>query len=200
MVKKRNQDIYKMKLPKKYLTKDAAAMKSEIKKHGKKADNDSSAYGPWIADYKGRNTKGEKYETKKSKYTKKYEKMYGDKKNESIISSWEDFVTETKSLEKEMKDEGLFEQTEIFEAKMKSSVEKSLRKKAEKTGFPYGILKQIWNRGYSAWKVGHVAGTNPEQWAHARVNSFIVGGRTTEVGDKALYQKAKKARAKKKKK
>ena len=175
-------------------------MRSEIKKHGKKADDDSSAYGPWLADYKKRDTKGEKYKTKKSKYTKKYEKMYGDKKNENLICSWEDFVMESKILEEEMKEEGLFESPELFEGKMKSSVEKSLRKKAEKTGFPYGILKQVWNRGYAAWKVGHRPGTTPEQWAHGRVNSFIVGGRTTEVGDKALYQKAKKARAKKRKK
>jgi hypothetical protein len=189
-----------MKYPKKYLTKDAAAMKAEIKKHGKKADDDSSAYGPWEGDYKGRNTKGERYKTKKSQYTKKYEKMYGDKKNEHLICSFEDFLEETKSLEIEMEQEGLYEEPNLNEKKMSSSVEKSLRKKAEKTGFPYGILKQVWNRGYAAWKVGHRPGTTPEQWAHGRVNSFIVGGRTTEVGDKALYQKAKKSRAKKRKK
>ena len=189
-----------MKLPKKYLTKDAAAMRSEIKKHGKKADDDSSAYGPWEADYKKRDTKGEKYSTKKSKYTKKYEKMYGDKKNENIICSWKDFVIESKNLEEEMKNEGLFDLSELSEGKSKSPIEKSLKKKAEKSGFPLGILRQVFNRGKAAWKVGHVSGTTPEQWAHARVNSFIVGGRTTEVGDKALYQKAKKARAKKRKK
>lgn len=188
-----------MKYSKKYLTKDVSAMKSEIKKHGKKADDDSSAYGPWIADYKKRDTKGERYSTKKSKYTKKYQEMYGDKKNESIICSFDQFIQETISLEKEMEAEGLYGSTEINEAKMKSTVEKSLRKKSEKTGFPYSILKQVWNRGYAAWKVGHRPGTTPEQWAHGRVNSFIVGGRTTEVGDKALYQKAKKARAKKRK-
>ncbi len=81
-----------------------------------------------------------------------------------------------------------------------SAAHKSLKKKAEKSGFPLGILKQVFKRGKSAWKVGHRPGTTPEQWAHGRVNSFIVGGRTTEVGDKALYQKAKKSRAKKRKK
>ncbi len=35
-----------MKLPKKYLTTNPGVMKREIKKHGKKEDDDSSAYGP----------------------------------------------------------------------------------------------------------------------------------------------------------
>ena len=65
--------------------------------------------------------------------------------------------------------------------------------------FPQGILTQVWKRGYSAWKTGHVPGTTPQQWAMARVNSFATGGRTTEVGDKKLYQQAKKARADKRK-
>ena len=72
-----------------------------------------------------------------------------------------------------------------------SPVYKALKKKSDKTGFPLGILKKVWDRGYAAWKTGHVPGTTPQQWAHARVNSFLVGGRTTEVGDKALYQQAK---------
>jgi hypothetical protein len=33
----------------------------------------------------------------------------------------------------------------------------------------------------------------------ARVNSFSVGGKTTTMADKALYQQAKKAKAAKKK-
>jgi hypothetical protein len=32
----------------------------------------------------------------------------------------------------------------------------------------------------------------------ARVNSFVTGGRTTEVGDKALYKQAKANRKEKK--
>jgi hypothetical protein len=75
---------------------------------------------------------------------------------------------------------------------------KALKKKAEKSGFPFGILKQVFKRGKSAWKKSHYAGTTPDQWAHARVNSFIVGGKTTTMADKALYQQAKKAKAKRK--
>ena len=81
-----------------------------------------------------------------------------------------------------------------------SSTETALKNKAKKSGFPLGILRQVFNRGRSAWVNGHVPGTNPEQWGYARVNSFIVGGRTTKVGDGALYKQAKKAKAAKKKK
>jgi hypothetical protein len=70
-------------------------------------------------------------------------------------------------------------------------VHKALKKKSDKSGFPLGILKQVFARGYAAWKNGHIPGTTPQQWAMARVNSFVTGGRTTEVGDKALYKQAK---------
>jgi hypothetical protein len=62
-----------------YLTKDAAEMKSEIKKHAKKSDDDASAYtshpdGGWKADY---SKSGARYKTKPSKYTKAFQKKYG---------------------------------------------------------------------------------------------------------------------------
>ena len=51
-----------------------------------------------------------------------------------------------------------------------------LKKKAEKSGISYGILKKVYDRGMAAWKTGHRPGTTPQQWAFARVNSFITGG------------------------
>ena len=82
---------------------------------------------------------------------------------------------------------------EINEAR-KSSVETALKNKAKKTGFPLGILRQVYNRGQSAWKTGHIPGTTPQQWAMARVNSFATGGKTTKMHDKKLYQQAKQNR------
>ncbi len=79
-----------------------------------------------------------------------------------------------------------------------SSTETALKNKAKKTGFPLGILRKVYNRGQSAWKTGHVPGTTPQQWGMGRVNSFVVGGKTTKMSDKALYQKAKDSKAKKK--
>ena len=79
-----------------------------------------------------------------------------------------------------------------------SPVRKALKNKSDKTGFPQGILTQVWKRGYAAWKTGHIPGTTPQQWAMARVNSFVTGGKTTKMSDKKLYQQAKKNRKEKK--
>lgn len=49
----------------------------------------------------------------------------------------------------------------------------ALKKKAEKSGMPLGVLKQVFKRGVAAWKGGHRPGTNPQQWGLARVNSFV---------------------------
>jgi len=48
-----------------------------------------------------------------------------------------------------------------------------LANKAEKSGMPYSILKKVYDRGRAAWKTGHRPGTTPQQWAFARVNSFV---------------------------
>jgi hypothetical protein len=54
-----------------------------------------------------------------------------------------------------------------------------LKKKAEKSGIAYSILKAVYNRGMAAWKTGHRPGTTAQQWAFARVNSFITKGSGT---------------------
>ena len=45
--------------------------------------------------------------------------------------------------------------------------------KAEKSGMPYSILKKVYDRGMAAYKTGHRPGATPQQWAFARVNSFV---------------------------
>ena len=70
---------------------------------------------------------------------------------------------------------------------LEENADKSLRKKADKTGIPFGILKKVYNRGVAAWKTGHRPGTTPEQWGHARVNSFATKSKGTWGGaDKDL--------------
>jgi hypothetical protein len=67
-----------------------------------------------------------------------------------------------------------------------------LKKKAEKSGISYSILKQVYNRGMAAWKTGHRPGTTAQQWAFARVNSFITkGSGTWGDADKDLASKVK---------
>jgi hypothetical protein len=111
-----------------------------------------------------------------------------------MVLSYEDFSNIPDNVFEEivLEDDSLTE--EILNEKMgkNSPVYKALKKKSDKTGFPLGILKQVWSRGYAAWKTGHVPGTTPQQWAFARVNSFVTGGRTTEMSDKALYKRARK--------
>lgn len=72
------------------------------------------------------------------------------------------------------------------------AADKSLKKKAEASGMPFGILKQVYNRGVAAWRTGHRPGTTPEQWGHARVNSFITKSKGT--WGKADADLAKKVR------
>ena len=66
---------------------------------------------------------------------------------------------------------------------------KGLKKKSEKSGIAYGILKKVYDRGMAAWKTGHRPGTTPQQWAFARVNSFITGGKTRTTADADLWAK-----------
>lgn len=54
-----------------------------------------------------------------------------------------------------------------------------LKKKAEKSGMPLGILRKVYNRGMAAWKSGHRPGATQQQWGYARVNSFITKGKGT---------------------
>ena len=69
----------------------------------------------------------------------------------------------------------------------------ALKKKAEKSGIPYSTLKRVYDRGMAAWKSGHRPGTTPQQWAFARVNSFVTKGKGTWGGaDKDLASKVKK--------
>jgi len=67
----------------------------------------------------------------------------------------------------------------------------ALEKKAKKSGIPYGILKKVYDRGMAAWKGGHRPGASSHAWAFARVNSFIVGGKTRKTADADLWKKAK---------
>ena len=66
---------------------------------------------------------------------------------------------------------------------------KGLVTKSEKSGIAYGILKKVYDRGMAAWKTGHRPGTTPQQWAFARVNSFITGGKTRTTADADLWAK-----------
>ena len=68
----------------------------------------------------------------------------------------------------------------------------AVKNKAEKTGMPYSILKQVYDRGMAAWRGGHRPGATQQQWALARVNSFVTKSSGTWGGaDSDLAKKVK---------
>ena len=68
---------------------------------------------------------------------------------------------------------------------------KAVKNKAAKSGISYAILKKVYDRGMAAWTGGHRPGATPQQWALARVNSFLTGGKTRTTADADLWKKAK---------
>ena len=112
---------------------------------------------------------------------KDFKDRYGKEKGDAVR-----YATATNIIKKK---EGIKEMQQIDEKI------KGIENKSEKSGIPYGILKQVYNRGMAAWKGGHRPGTTPQQWAMARVNAFITKGKAYYTADADL---AKKARAAKK--
>ena len=174
--------------PKKYHEKLGKGTKQarakHFEEHGKKADNDPSAYAPAPGD--------EKAKTKESKYTKAYKKRFGEDVDLQYLDD-EFFMEEVDQLfpleYEALDEEGVIEEEDQVGA--------SLKKKSEKSGIPAGILRAVYNRGLAAWKGGHRPGASQHAWAHARVNSFISGGKTRTTGDKDLWAKASAAKKKK---
>lgn len=76
---------------------------------------------------------------------------------------------------------------------MNEEAAKGLAAKAKKSGIPLSILRKVYNRGMAAWRGGHRPGTTPQQWAMARVNSYITKGKGTYYGaDSDLSGQGKK--------
>ena len=105
------------------------------------------------------------------------------------IQTYEDFLYESYLLEADDDDKASTDQGPIDN----EAVETGLDNKKKETGCPIGILRAVFRRGMAAWKSGHRPGAQQEQWAYARVNSFLTGGAGT--WGKADKDLAKEARA-----
>lgn len=133
--------------------------------------------------------------TKPSVHTKKYKAMYGE--DDPCWDSHKQVGMKKKGnrmvpncVPKEDMDSAFanFMAEEYIEEKAIDG----LKKKAEKSGMPYGILKKVYDRGMAAWKTGHRPGTTPQQWAFARVNSFVTkSSGTWGKADKDLAAKVR---------
>ena len=126
--------------------------------------------------------KGNVYHRGKAPTVLAHEEREGLPTREYIKKSWRDRAMKKKAeLTKKVSHPGYEE----------FSTEDNLREKAEKSGVSYGILKQVFERGTSAWKIGHRPGTTPEQYGESRVNSFLTGGKTRRSSDIDLWEKCK---------
>ena len=157
----------------------AEKRKAHFNKHGKKADENNSAYKPAPGDATA--------ETKPSIHTKKAAAMGMGPTDEACWDSHKQIGMKKKGKKMVPNCVPKNESYNINENK------KGLQNKAEKSGMPLGVLKQVYNRGMAAWKTGHRPGTTPEQWGMARVNSFITkSSGTWGKADKDLAAKVKK--------
>jgi hypothetical protein len=65
---------------------------------------------------------------------------------------------------------------------LSASVQKTLRTKANKSRFTYGTLSKVFRRGQGAFLTsGSRPGIGMNQWAMARVNSFLRGSRKHDL-------------------
>jgi len=120
--------------------------------------------------------------TKESKHTKKYKKMFGETK-----PCWDGYTQQGMKKKGDKMVPNCVPEETVNEAKIDGLV-----KKSEKSGISYGILKKVYDRGMAAWKGGHRPGTTAQQWAFARVNSFVTKGKGTwGKADKDLASKVK---------
>jgi hypothetical protein len=179
--------------PKKYYKglsdKDKEARAKQFAKGADKPDGSDSSYKPAPGDAEA--------ETKPSKHTLKYKKMFGEK---SEVEKAREKIKAEKEADKSKHDAMLDRartqdtqsknaKTEEFELSEDSKA--ALQKKAEKSGISYSILKKVYDRGMAAWKTGHRPGATQQQWGYARVNSFITGGKTRTTADADLWKQHK---------
>ena len=161
--------------PAKYYAKDAegdAMSKSTKQKRAAHFAKGKDGPAPGDADA----------ETKPSKSTKKFKDMFGE----------EDPCWDThKQVGMKKKNGNMVPNCVAKEDFQLDEKIEGLVTKAEKSGVPYGILKKVYDRGMAAWKTGHRPGTTPQQWAFARVNSFLTGGKTRTTADADLWKQAK---------
>ncbi len=171
-----NSDYYKG------TKKSNKQMEKEINKCAKEP-RPKSCYKDWTAD-------------------KSYKKS--KKVSEHSIEYYDDLVL--KELYNELfLDDNDSDTNEVLEEKKKRKKAKklskrtreTLKKKAKKANMPLGALTSVYRKGLAAWLTGHRQGIAQHQWAMARVNSFIRGGKTRSV-DKSEWKRVQAFRKRKK--
>lgn len=87
----------------------------------------------------------------------------------------------------------------LEEGGLNAKTRAALKKKAESSNAPLGALTAVYRKGLGAfYSSGSRPGMGAHQWAMARVNSFLKGGKARNV-DKSQWAQVQKHRKKKKK-
>jgi hypothetical protein len=160
-------------LPKKYVrglsASTAKARAAHWKEKSKLSDSDPRAYEPAPGDATAK--------TKPSKHTLAVRKMMDEAEQQKVRR-----VARSGNVTAVMdarKDTGRVNE---------GASDSSIAAKAKKSGISVGTLRKVYNRGVAAWNSGHRPGTTPQQWGHARVNSYINKGKTYHTADKDLRE------------
>jgi hypothetical protein len=161
-------------LPKKYVrglsASTAKARKTHWKKMDKLSDKDPRAYEPAPGDATAK--------TKPSTHTLAVRKMMDEAEQQKVRRiARSGNITAVMDKRKET-------------GRVSESADSSLSAKAKKSGISVGTLRKVYKRGVAAWNSGHRPGTTPQQWGHARVNSYINKGKTYHTADKDLREEA----------
>jgi hypothetical protein len=119
---------------------------------------------------------------KRAKGKDSYKPLPGDAKAKTKESKY------TKSASK-LREEIRLETTK---APGKNRKERFINATSKITNIPKSIIEKVYDRGLAAWATGHRPGATAQQWALARVYSFLTGGKTTTMSDAPLYAQAKK--------
>jgi len=174
-VKKRRKKTVDRKKLKNYFQGTRASNKSMAREINKcaKTPRPKSCYDYWDAD-------------------KKYDKS--KKKNESEENEFLNILKEFIELEEKRKRKAKKKKPKI--KKLSAKTRETLKNKAKNANMPLGALTSVYRKGLAAWLTGHRQGVAQHQWAMARVNSFIRGGKTRSV-DKGEWKKVQNHRKKK---
>jgi len=181
-------------LPKKYVRglspSTAKARAAHWKEKSKLSDSDPRAYEPAPGDATSK--------TKPSKHTIAVRKMMKSEETQTEairrVPRSGNITAVTTKRELNDAERAAFEKAKNAIATSKVQEEtieegdNSISAKAKRTGISVGTLRKVYNRGVAAWNSGHRPGTTPQQWGHARVNSYINKGKTYHTADKDLRE------------
>ena len=165
-----------------------SARDAHFKKGTKMDDDNPAAYKPAPGDASGK--------TKPSKHTLAFKKKFGEDVKEEIqdIKAWSELDETIEQYKDEYGTDYRIKLDQTVSEMLDEllSENEGVKKKAAKSGMPYGVLMKVYNRGMAAWRTGHRPGTTPQQWGMARVNSFVTkSSGTWGKADKDLAAKVR---------